>query len=501
MRARKTTLEQAPAPALEDAFDGGLPLRRGRLLAVLLAGLVLVGVAGGLAWHQYDDARRSAMNNARARVILAGEMVDTYFSGQLAVLSSIAQLLDGAKRRCRRHAGVLRARRAVDGRAVRGRPRLDRPQRRGAGFERPSGRCAPEPLRSLVLQDRDGDRCAVRERGPGGSPHAAGTSSCMAVPTRDAHGRVTRRAHGSAADRRLPARQRIARPWLQRPRGAGSRRASAARRISPVRATPRLQRQLQRDQVGLLSSVRGLDGGPDHLVAFATAQVPGWTIAIDRPRADVFAAARRGLLLALALLAAAASDGVRLHRLAAAARTARGRGPERSARDSAASSRMRSSAASLAAEVARGLASASRDGLPRRAAGRCAGGRGPSRPPALGRRGRRLAASARRPSSRSGSACARAYESGVAFALERRAAGARGACRSSTRRSAARAARSTARRCAPPGRARSARSACSSSGERALDEAERGARRLVRRGGGAGARLARAASSTSTPSP
>ena len=59
-------------------------------------------------------------------------------------------------------------------------------------------------------------------------------------------------------------------------------------------------------QVGLLESSRGLDGRDDHLVAFATASLPGWTIVIDRPRADIFAAARRALFLELALTAAAA---------------------------------------------------------------------------------------------------------------------------------------------------------------------------------------------------
>ena len=75
----------------EDTFDNGLPFRRRVLLGAFVAGLALVSVAGGLAWHQYDDARRLAVNDARARVLLAGAMIDTYFSGELTTLTSIAQ--------------------------------------------------------------------------------------------------------------------------------------------------------------------------------------------------------------------------------------------------------------------------------------------------------------------------------------------------------------------------------------------------------------------------
>ena len=104
-----------------------------------------------------------------------------------------------------------------------------------------------------------------------------------------------------------------------------------------------LQRRLLKDQIGLLSGVRGLDEGSDHLVVFATAQIPGWTIAIDRPRPDVFAAARHGLVLALALLAAAAAA---VFGLSGGSCCGRGGKPRIAAasRDSAASSRTRSAA-------------------------------------------------------------------------------------------------------------------------------------------------------------
>ena len=74
-----------------DAFDNVLPFRRRVLLGAVVAGPALVSVAGGLAWHQYDDARASAVKDASARVVLAAAMVDSYYSGELTTLSTIAE--------------------------------------------------------------------------------------------------------------------------------------------------------------------------------------------------------------------------------------------------------------------------------------------------------------------------------------------------------------------------------------------------------------------------
>ena len=70
--------------------------------------------------------------------------------------------------------------------------------------------------------------------------------------------------------------------------------------------------QLARQQAGVLSNSKGLDGSPGHVVAFATSQIPAWTVAIDRPSSAVFAAARRALLLNFALIAAGGLLGLGL---------------------------------------------------------------------------------------------------------------------------------------------------------------------------------------------
>ena len=208
-----------------------------------------------------------------------------------------------------------------------------------------------------------------------------------------------------------------------------------------------------------------------------------------RPAArGIFAAARRGLFLELALIAAARGHRLLPDRLAArCARAARPSARAR-ARVSAASSRTRS--------ASRRSRPRSRRASPRRS-------RRPS-PTALSvvaleaedRLGLQLAAvrrlrAVRRPRARISSRRIRRpspTSRAAAFALDDRGAAARAVSRDPRRlrrRRALAVLRPAARRRA---RARSVRSACSSATSAALDEKERDARRLVRRGGRRGAR-------------
>ena len=53
---------------------------------------------------------------------------------------------------------------------------------------------------------------------------------------------------------------------------------------------------------GVISDTRGLNGESGHVLAFAHSAVPQWTVILDRSRSDLFAAARRTLVLESALL-------------------------------------------------------------------------------------------------------------------------------------------------------------------------------------------------------
>ena len=145
----------------------------------------------------------------------------------------------------------------------------------------------------------------------------------MAVPTSDARGRVTgvlaaalhapavRDHEGLARPRRRRASSSstatAARSWAARPtRATPPRRAPcAARASSPIRA--------------------GSTARTSHALAYTTSAIPGWTIVIDQPRAVLFADARRGLFLELALVRRGGVDRALPDRVHPAARPPRRR--------------------------------------------------------------------------------------------------------------------------------------------------------------------------------
>ena len=68
-----------------------LASRRRLPLLALAAVLLFAAVAGALAWRQYRDAQRTALHDARSRAVVAAAVFNVYFSGELGTLSSIAQ--------------------------------------------------------------------------------------------------------------------------------------------------------------------------------------------------------------------------------------------------------------------------------------------------------------------------------------------------------------------------------------------------------------------------
>ena len=70
-------------------------------------------------------------------------------------------------------------------------------------------------------------------------------------------------------------------------------------------ANAKLVRRIQKAGRGDFEGIEGLEGGGHHVVAFATAKLPAWTIAIDRSESALYGAPRRSLILDFASLGGA----------------------------------------------------------------------------------------------------------------------------------------------------------------------------------------------------
>jgi serine phosphatase RsbU (regulator of sigma subunit)/anti-sigma regulatory factor (Ser/Thr protein kinase) len=296
----------APGPDFEDVFArGGIAYRRHLAIGALLAVLLLVAIAGTLAWGQYKDAQRTALGNTRARAVLAGSVIDSYFGGELATLRSIAgspPVVGSDTASMRRY--FTRLQPAVGhGLFSAGLAWIDRQGVARVAVVRGADAHHPNlSSRSYVANVRATDRPFVSESTDGwfGGDHVI----VMAVPTRDARGRPT----GVLAAAVLPQALAITRGALDlgdsgvaildregRSVLAGFTRPSNLALVRSLAGT------------GVRPNTRGLDGSRDHAIAYTRSAIPSWTIVLDRPRAVLFSDARRGFFLELALVAAAAA--------------------------------------------------------------------------------------------------------------------------------------------------------------------------------------------------
>lgn len=265
--------------------------RRRFAASALAATVILVALASFFAWRQYDDAKNTALDDMRARVVLASTVFDTYFAGQIATLSSIA----GAP-------AVVN---------------LDRPKM-AAYFRRVQKQgTQPTFTGGLGWIDREGT-ARVSDRFPNGSGSNVSDRAyfkrviatgkpyiseglftrvgqrrvvIMAVPTRDTRGRISGVLIG-ALQLRLSgtspratdigfkdlvvidrAGQQLTLTSFEKPRNAA------------------LLARIRKGN-GVLGDTTGLNDDGGRVVAYANSAAPGWTIALDRARSTVFAAAR-----------------------------------------------------------------------------------------------------------------------------------------------------------------------------------------------------------------
>ena len=268
--------------------------------------LLLVAVAGSLAWGQYRDAKRTALGNARARAVLAGSVIDSYFGGELAALRSIAGSPPVVQPRHRLDAALLRAPAAAGGsRAVQRRARAGST---ATAWHR-SQPCAGADVRHPDLSARS----YVWNVMATGQPYVSeGTAAwlggghviVMAVPTRDARGRLT----GVLAAAVLPRPLAITRGSLDL---GDSRRLDPRSRgpLRPGRVHPAAQLALVRtlSGTGARADTRGLDGSARSRDRVHDVRDPGLDDR-DRPAArDPVLGRAPGFFLELALVAAAAA--------------------------------------------------------------------------------------------------------------------------------------------------------------------------------------------------
>ena len=289
-----------------DRQDAGAPvfLRRWAPVAALVAVLVLAGLAASLAWSQYDDGRDRALKDLQAKIRLATALFGTSFDGNIHVLQSIAG------------APVVTARdeHGMVDYFHRVQPRGGQPFTAGLfwvdrkGVVRVSSNQA-RPTSSTGVADRSYFKQVIATGKPYVSEglvarSASGTRIVtIAVPTFDASGHVTGVLGGAiAVDPLSAATSILAQLGLQGLSAFDRDGQNLFARFAHPHNTELLQRL--RHGEGLLSDTRGLDGGADHVVAYANIGPAGWTVAVDRSRSSLFASARRALVLEWTLIGA-----------------------------------------------------------------------------------------------------------------------------------------------------------------------------------------------------
>ena len=127
----------------------------------------------------------------------------------------------------------------------------------------------------------------------------------VAVPTRDPGGRITGVLAGSVRLASVRTKRSLLDLGYEGLEFVDRNGKELLSGLAPVR-NPALLKQIRRSPSGVVTGVHGLAGHGDHVVAFASARLPGWSVVIDRPRSDVDAAALHSLVLQLASVGAVA---------------------------------------------------------------------------------------------------------------------------------------------------------------------------------------------------
>ena len=286
--------------------DRQLPQRRRLVAGAILAAVALAALAAFFSWRQYDDAKRHALNEVEARVVLGKTVFDTYFAGEIAVLQSVAS-----------SAAVMSGDTTAMGSYFkRVQPPEGAPFSGGLGWVDLDGRVSASssasPARPAVnVADRGYFQTVVATDKPFISAGLEAKSGkrrliVMAVPTFDRQNELNGVLAGAL---NLAPSQSNNQTIDLGYEGLSIIDRNGQNIMTPNFARPAntaLLAKMRRSKAGLLPDTKGLSGSGGRIVAYTTSPLPGWITVIDRSPAAVFASARRSLELELGSIVAAA---------------------------------------------------------------------------------------------------------------------------------------------------------------------------------------------------
>ena len=290
------------ATADPGALEGrSVASRRSVTLLALAALLLFAAVAGALAWRQYRSAEREAVNNDRTRAVLAANIFDIYFQGQIGTLTSIAQAPVVRRTDEAQMLAYFKRIQPPGGKLFPGGlawSNLDGTVRVSTNRPAP-GNIANVGDRSYFVNAVESGRPFVSEGLTGRLNHQQVVAT--GVPTRNDAGKITGVLIGTLLIKPAnPSQATFDLGYAGLAILDRKNQSILAGFVQPKHlAEPA---RFGKASNGVLSDTTGLDGAGGHVLAFARATIPQWTVILDRPRSAVFAAARHTLELEAALL-------------------------------------------------------------------------------------------------------------------------------------------------------------------------------------------------------
>ncbi len=292
---------ERPGPVDRLVMRAPAIFRRRLFLGASVAVLALAAVTAGLAWRQYTDNKQRAVSDLNARVLLVSAVIDSSFDGAIATLNSIAAAPSIVDANLKLEDAYLKRVHVQGAQLFTG----------SLGIVSTSGELVASSQAGppLSLGDRGYFRQVVATKKPYISAGLIGLRKrepiiVVAVPTFDAAHQLSGVLTGSIRLNTVGESGQASSLGFQGLTVVDRDGQLLLSRLAHVKDKA-LLRRLEKPPSGDVHETAGLEGGSHHLIAFATASVPGWTIAIDRPESGVYAVARRSLILELASLAAA----------------------------------------------------------------------------------------------------------------------------------------------------------------------------------------------------